>query len=631
MALQLRRGAEASRLGITPAQGEPIITEQGLYVGDGITPGGVLISGTGGVTKITAGTNITINPTNGLGNVTVNSTGGGLANIVEDTSPQLGGNLDTNGHTIISGTGIDININPGVGGKVLLNSTIGVDGLGNITKTGQLNFSPTGIFSIGNNTTLVDGNVYITRNSYASGSQDGFTFAQHHNTPDAVNFQFLRTRGTGDVPTALLNGDDIIDIWFLGRHATAQTLTAAMSVTVEGIPTATAVPAKITFATNNGTTTSARAELSATGVWKANSLQNFSGTSLNITGTGTVSATNAIISSGATILAAGTTLTINGAVTGGSLIVGSIISGGTTVFGTTITAVNSATFTSTITTTTMTVSNVAAGTILAGMALSGGSVTAGTYVVAFVSGINGGAGVYTLNQTATGTPTTGTSYTVSTSQLVTSTTILSGGDINILGNTNLLGNARLLGQNSLRFADADSSNYVAFKAPTIVAANVTWTLPAADGTSGQVLSTNGTGTLSWAASGGGSGLLSRTAVSETTASLANGATSNISIAGAKGYVLYKIQTSVAAWVRIYTNTAARSADSSRAEGVDPLPGAGVIAEVITTGAATIIMSPGVFGFNDEALPTSVIALAVTNKSGGTSVVTVTLTILQVEA
>jgi trimeric autotransporter adhesin len=40
------------------------------------------------------------------------------------------------------------------------------------------------------------------------------------------------------------------------------------------------------------------------------------------------------------------------------------------------------------------------------------------------------------------------------------------------------------------------SNYMAFKAQNMTA-NVTYTLPAADGTSGQVLSTNGSGTLSW--------------------------------------------------------------------------------------------------------------------------------------
>ena len=36
-----------------------------------------VIGGGGGVTQITAGTNVTISPTDGLGNVTVNSTGGG--------------------------------------------------------------------------------------------------------------------------------------------------------------------------------------------------------------------------------------------------------------------------------------------------------------------------------------------------------------------------------------------------------------------------------------------------------------------------------------------------------------------------------------------------------------------------
>lgn len=60
-------------------------------------------------------------------------------------------------------------------------------------------------------------------------------------------------------------------------------------------------------------------------------------------------------------------------------------------------------------------------------------------------------------------------------------------------------------QSDLRFADSDSSNWVAFQAPATVSSNVTWTLPSADGSSGQVLSTNGTGTLSWATAGGGGG------------------------------------------------------------------------------------------------------------------------------
>jgi len=61
------------------------------------------------------------------------------------------------------------------------------------------------------------------------------------------------------------------------------------------------------------------------------------------------------------------------------------------------------------------------------------------------------------------------------------------------------GDVTLNAQSDLRFADSDSSNWVAFQAPTAITSNVTWTLPAADGSNGHVLTTNGTGTLSWGA------------------------------------------------------------------------------------------------------------------------------------
>jgi hypothetical protein len=61
-------------------------------------------------------------------------------------------------------------------------------------------------------------------------------------------------------------------------------------------------------------------------------------------------------------------------------------------------------------------------------------------------------------------------------------------------------------QRELRLADADSSAYVGFKAPSTITTNRIWTLPSADGTTGQVLSTDGSGTLSWATAGGGGGL-----------------------------------------------------------------------------------------------------------------------------
>ena len=66
-------------------------------------------------------------------------------------------------------------------------------------------------------------------------------------------------------------------------------------------------------------------------------------------------------------------------------------------------------------------------------------------------------------------------------------------------------NFQIRGQQDARFYDSDSSNYLGFKAPSAVASDVDYILPA-DGSNGQVLSTNGSGVLSFVDnSGGGSG------------------------------------------------------------------------------------------------------------------------------
>jgi hypothetical protein len=51
MPLKFRRGTEANRTSITPAEGEPIFTtdEKKLYIGDGTTAGGVAVGGGGGL------------------------------------------------------------------------------------------------------------------------------------------------------------------------------------------------------------------------------------------------------------------------------------------------------------------------------------------------------------------------------------------------------------------------------------------------------------------------------------------------------------------------------------------------------------------------------------------------------
>lgn len=78
MALKLRRGTDAERTAVTPAVGELVYTTdtKKVYVGDGSTVGGNIVSGQN--------------------------------DIVDDTTPQLGGPLDLNGNNIV-GTG-NINI-----------------------------------------------------------------------------------------------------------------------------------------------------------------------------------------------------------------------------------------------------------------------------------------------------------------------------------------------------------------------------------------------------------------------------------------------------------------------------------------------------------------------------------------
>ena len=103
------------------------------------------------------------------------------------------------------------------------------------------------------------------------------------------------------------------------------------------------------------------------------------------------------------------------------------------------------------------------------------------------------------------------------------------------------------------------------------------------------------------------------------------------ITGFKGYHLYKITTNIPARVIVYTSAAARTADAGRPEGTDPASDAGVIAEVITTGAETITLSPGVIGYNNEDPVTNIIPIYVTNKTGSPQTTVVTLTVVQTEA
>jgi len=111
------------------------------------------------------------------------------------------------------------------------------------------------------------------------------------------------------------------------------------------------------------------------------------------------------------------------------------------------------------------------GVIDANVEIAGDSIVNGTSSVDF-SGTNGD-----VRLTAGGTQ---------------SLTVISTG-------ANVVGDFATTGD--VRFLDSDNSNYVGFQAPATVGTNLVWTLPATDGSAGQALVTDASGTLSFAAAG----------------------------------------------------------------------------------------------------------------------------------
>ena len=88
-------------------------------------------------------------------------------------------------------------------------------------------------------------------------------------------------------------------------------------------------------------------------------------------------------------------------------------------------------------------------------------------------------------------------------------------------------------QKEIRFREttANGTNYVALKAPASLSADLTFTLPTADGTNGQVLTTNGSGVLSFATPASGIAWQSSVKTSGFTAVAGEGYFCNTTSAG----------------------------------------------------------------------------------------------------
>lgn len=127
-----------------------------------------------------------------------------------------------------------------------------------------------------------------------------------------------------------------------------------------------------------------------------------------------------------------------------------------------------------------------------------------------------------------------------------------------------------------------------------------------------------------------SATFARQTIAQTTGVLATLATETGSISTpASVQSLLTIAASAGCWVRLYTSSAAQTADAARTRGTLATPGTGVLAEFDFTsiGAATIPCSPVPMLANDEATIVNRIWYAIQNTSGGAAAITVTMNIL----
>lgn len=118
------------------------------------------------------------------------------------------------------------------------------------------------------------------------------------------------------------------------------------------------------------------------------------------------------------------------------------------------------------------------------------SLTHGTvFNIGVSSAVTSGGGNFFLYSS-------GTADSVHTGDLRIGDTTQATQKLEVLGHV-LVDNSGTASELRLREPSASGSNYTALKTAA-QAGNVTYTLPTADGSSGQILSTNGSGTLSWA-------------------------------------------------------------------------------------------------------------------------------------
>ena len=167
------------------------------------------------ILTLAGGTNVTTTLTSSSAGetvVTIDATGTGLADIVDDTTPQLGGNLDVNGNSIVSASAGNIAITPDTTGNLVLDGLNWPQADGSADQyiktngSGQLSFGDALENVVEDTTPQLGGDLDVNGNSIVSVSNGNIAI-----TPN----------GTGQVQTTNLQYDeDIHDLGTTGGTIT---------------------------------------------------------------------------------------------------------------------------------------------------------------------------------------------------------------------------------------------------------------------------------------------------------------------------------------------------------------------------------------------------------------------------
>ena len=153
---------------------------------------------------------------------------------------------------------------------------------------------------------------------------------------------------------------------------------------------------------------------------------------------------------------------------------------------------------------------------------------------------------------------------------------------------------------------------------------------AVDGQDGLVIRNTGAITFNGTALiGGGLGLAKRSVIYGNSSTIATGtsATFNLSTS-ANTYAIGLITTNSQSRVRLYISDAARIADTARGVGVAYSSNAGVLCDFSTPGSQTEYFTPALIGW--DTLGSKIIYASVTNNSGTTKAIQLSISVLPLE-